>query len=272
MVDRPAFRGSSRTLGVIQEVSVVQIKNARIQSDSYGPRTQTVDTLVLHYTALDLESSLRVLQYRGVSAHYVLAPDGIAYKILNNDEVAWHAGVSMWRGKKLVNGRSIGVEIVNLDGNKNDYPQAQITALVELCKRITSENPSIANANVVGHSDVAPKRKVDPGKAFPWRLLADQGVGLWPKPSSTTQIGTETQIQTLLEHCGYPKTHGYGKKGEAYVMVDDPTSPPSGVTGVVPVETRDILKAFQLHYQPSSATGIPNLATMRLLEGLAAAQ
>lgn len=251
---------------------MVQIKSARIESDSYGARTQKVDTLVLHYTALDLESSLRVLRYRGVSAHYVLAPDGVAYQILNNDEVAWHAGVSMWRGKKLVNGRSIGVEIVNLDGNAHDYPQAQVTALVELCQKIISENPSITNANVVGHSDVAPKRKVDPGKKFPWKLLADRGVGLWPKLSATTQIGTDTQIQALLEQCGYAKPHGYGKKGETYVMVDDPTSPPPGVTGVVPVKTRDILKAFQLHYQPSSATGIPDLETMQLLEGLAALQ
>lgn len=251
---------------------MVQIKNARIQSDSFGVRTQKVDTLVLHYTALDLESSLRVLRYRGVSAHYVLAPDGVAYKILNNDEVAWHAGVSMWRGRKLVNGRSIGVEVVNLDGNKNDYPPAQIAALVELCKTIISENPSITNANVIGHSDVAPKRKVDPGKTFPWKHLADQGVGLWPKLSATNQIGTDSQIQALLEQCGYARPHGYGKKGEAYVMVDDPASPPSGVAGVVPVLPRDILKAFQLHYQPGSATGTPNLATMRLLEGLAAAQ
>lgn len=251
---------------------MVQINNARIKSDSFGARTQKIDTLVLHYTALDLESSLRVLRYRGVSAHYVLAPDGVAYQILNNDEVAWHAGVSMWRGKNLVNGRSIGVEIVNLDGNENDYPQTQITALIELCKKIISENPSITNANVVGHSDVAPKRKVDPGKNFPWELLADHGVGLWPKRSLTTQIGSDSQIQSLLEQCGYAKPHGYGKKGEAYVMVDDPALPPPGVTGVVPVKTGDILKAFQLHYQPSFVTGTPNVETMRLLEGLAAAQ
>jgi N-acetylmuramoyl-L-alanine amidase len=251
---------------------VLQIVDSRIQSDSYGLRTQKVDTLVLHYTALDLESSLRVLRYRGVSAHYVLGPDGVAYKILNNDEVAWHAGVSMWRGKKLVNGRSIGIEIVNLDGNQNDYPQIQVAALIELCKKIMSENPSITSANVVGHSDIAPKRKVDPGKLFPWKLLADQGVGLWPRASSTTQIGTESQIQALLEQCGYARPHGYGKKGETYVMVDDPASPPPGVTGVVPVRTMDILRAFQLHYQPGTATGTPDLATMRLLEGLAAAQ
>lgn len=251
---------------------MLQIKPARIQSESYGPRTQKIDTIVLHYTAIDLESSLRVLRYRGVSAHYVLAPDGIAYKILNDDEVAWHAGVSMWRGRKLTNGRSIGIEIVNLDGNKFGYPQVQMSALVELCQKIVADNPLITSTNIVGHSDVAPKRKVDPGTKFPWKTLADSGVGFWPKPSTANKIGSEAQIQALLEQCGYARPHGYGKKGEAYVLVDDPSAPPAGVTNVVSVTTKDILKAFQLHYQPSSATGTPNLATMRLLEGLAAGQ
>jgi N-acetylmuramoyl-L-alanine amidase len=254
------------------EIDMLQIKNARIQSESFGPRTQKIDTIVLHYTAIDLEASLRVLRYRGVSAHYVLAPDGVAYKILNDNEVAWHAGVSMWRGRKLTNGRSIGIEIVNLDGNKFAYPAAQMSALVELCQKIVTDNPFITPQNIVGHSDVAPKRKVDPGTKFPWKMLAENGVGYWPKPSNTNSIGSEAQIQALLEQCGYPTPHGYGKKGEAYVWVDDPNAPPPGVSNVVPVQTKDILKAFQMHYQPSSATGTPNLATMRLLEGLAAGQ
>jgi N-acetylmuramoyl-L-alanine amidase len=251
---------------------MLQIKAARIKSESFSTRIQKVDTLVLHYTALDLESSLRVLRYRGVSAHYVLAPDGVAYKLLNNNEVAWHAGVSMWRGRKLVNGRSIGIEIVNLDGNKNAYPDVQMLALVELCKVIMAENPDITVQNIVGHSDVAPKRKVDPGAKFPWKALAASGLGLWPTASSATAVGTEAQIQSLLERCGYASPHGYGKKGEMYVLVDDPMAPPAGVSSIVPVRTKDILRAFQLHYQPSNATGSPNLATMRLLEGLAAAQ
>lgn len=251
---------------------MLQIRNARIQSDSFGPRTQKVDTLVLHYTALDLESSLRVLRYRGVSAHYVLAPDGTAHRILNDDEVAWHAGVSMWRGRKLVNGRSIGIEIVNLDGNKNAYPDVQMAALVELCHKVMADNPAITARNVVGHSDVAPRRKVDPGKKFPWKTLAESGIGLWPTPSAATAVGTDAQIQALLEQCGYASPHGYGKKGETYVLVDDPSAPPAGVTGVVAVDTPDILKAFQLHYQSGAATGVASVATMRLLEGLAAVQ
>ncbi len=249
-----------------------KIQDARIQSDSYSQRTQKVDTLVLHYTALDLQSSLRVLRYRGVSVHFVLAEDGTAYKILNNDEVGWHAGVSMWRGKKNVNARSIGIEIVNLDGNKNNYPPAQTQSLIELCKQIMAENPLIKPQNVVGHSDVAPKRKADPGSKFPWQELAAKGIGLWPTPTATQAAGTKEQVQKLLEACGYAKPHGYGKKGDAYVFVDDPAAPPAGVSGVVRVGTEDILKAFQLHYLPAQANGVASVETMRMLEGLAAAQ
>lgn len=251
---------------------MLRIRNARIQSGSFGPRVQKVDTLVLHHTALDLEASLRVLRYRDVSAHYVLATDGVAYRILNDDEVAWHAGISMWRGRKRVNSRSIGVEIVNLDGNRSPYPETQIAALIELCRRIMAENPGIRPGNVVGHADVAPKRKVDPGSMFPWKRLAADGVGLWPRLSSAKRIGSKARIQSLLEQCGYPRPHGFGTKGGSFVMFDDPKSPPAGVAGVVSVGTRDILRAFQLHYQPGSAMGVANLTTMRLLEGLAAAQ
>lgn len=251
---------------------MLNVIDARIQSQSFRQRTQAVNTLVLHYTALDLEPSLRVLRYRGVSAHYVLAPDGTAYKILNNDEVAWHAGVSLWRGKKEVNARSIGVEIVNLDGNRNAYPEAQVSALIKLCQKIRAENPLIKTRDVVGHSDVAPKRKVDPGKHFPWKSLAEQGIGLWPTPSNTTAPASAAQVQALLEACGYAKPHGYGSKGDSYVLVENPDAPPPGVSGLVHVRTADILKAFQLHYLPDSANGVADQATVRLLEGLAAAQ
>jgi N-acetylmuramoyl-L-alanine amidase len=250
----------------------MNIEDARIQSGSFRARTQPVDTLVLHYTALDLEASLRVLRYRGVSAHYVLGEDGTAYKILNNDEVAWHAGVSMWRGKKDVNARSIGIEIVNLDGNVHAYPKVQMDALVTLCQKIIAENPRIMPQNVVGHSDVAPKRKVDPGKKFPWKALADNGIGLWPTNTAAAPVGTEAQIQALLERCGYAKPHGYGTKGDGYVFVDNPDAPPAGVSKVVRVGTKDMLRAFQLHYLPNAATGSANGATMGALLSVAAQQ
>lgn len=249
---------------------MLTINNARIRSNSFRKRTEQVDTLVLHYTALDLQTSLRVLREQGVSVHYVLAEDGTVYKILEDNEVAYHAGVSMWRGKTGVNARSIGIEIVNLDGNTHDYPAAQIAALIELCRMILTRNPGILPGNVVGHSDIAPKRKVDPGEKFPWRQLADAGIGLWPTDIPDEPVGTTAEIQTLLEACGYPKEHGYGMRGESYAYVADPDNPPADVSKVVRVSTKDILGAFQLRYQPGSVPGVATSATMGMLRTLAA--
>jgi len=247
---------------------MLTIQNARIQSASFRPRTETVDTLVLHFTALDLESSLRILRYGDVSSHYVLAEDGTVYQILEDYEVGWHAGLSMWRGKPGVNGRSIGIEIVNLDGNTIDYPAAQIAALIELCTAIIARNPGISPRNVVGHSDIAPRRKDDPGRKFPWKELAEAGIGLWPASIEAEPVGTLQQIQSLLESCGYPKEHAYGIRDGAYVSLSDPENPPVGVSNVVRVMTPDILRAFQLRFQPDSATGIATPETMGMLRKL----
>lgn len=249
---------------------MLTIKNARIQSASFRPRTEKVDTLVLHFTALDLEASLRVLRYGGVSSHYVLAEDGTVYQILEDSEVGWHAGLSMWRGKTGVNGRSIGIEIVNLDGNTRDYPAAQIEALIELCTAIIVRNPGISPRNVVGHSDIAPKRKNDPGVKFPWKRLAEAGIGLWPSGIENEPVGQRPQIQSLLEACGYPKEHAFGARDGAYVYVFEPANPPAHVSNVVRVSTTDILRAFQLRFQPDMATGIALPSTMGLLRRLAA--
>ena len=249
---------------------MLTIKNARIQSTSFRPRTEKVDTLVLHFTALDLESSLRILRYGDVSSHYVLAEDGSVWKILEDNEVAWHAGLSMWHGRPNVNGRSIGVEIVNLDGNTRDYPATQIAALIELCTTIITRNPGISPRNIVGHSDIAPKRKDDPGRKFPWKELAEAGIGLWPTTMQDEPVGTQQQIQSLLEACGYPQEHAYGIKGGGYVSISDPANPPDGVSNVVMVTTADILRAFQLRFQPESVTGIATPVTMGILRRLSA--
>ena len=116
-----------------------------------------------------------------VSAHYVLAEDGTVHRLVPEDRVAWHAGRSHWRGREALNATSVGVEIVNLHGDRHDYPEAQIAALIELCHGILARHPAIVPRNVVGHSDIAPKRKIDPGLRFPWSVLAEAGIGLWPR-------------------------------------------------------------------------------------------
>jgi N-acetylmuramoyl-L-alanine amidase len=202
-----------------------------------------IDVLVLHYTELPLEESLRVLsddsRERRVSAHHVVGEDGTLYRLVPEERVAWHAGQSHWRGRDGLNASSIGIEIVNLHGDHHDYPQAQVTALIELCRSILARHPAIVPRNVVGHSDIAPRRKVDPGLRFPWRRLAESGIGLWPRPGARPLTG---DVQAALERFGYPPAQHVG--------------------------TADIVAAFQRRFRPGLVDGIADDETRSLLGDL----
>ncbi len=157
----------------------------RTPSPNFGPRhAAAVDMLVLHYTGMPSagEALARLCDpAAGVSAHYLVDEDGSVHALVAEAERAWHAGVASWRGGTDVNSRSIGIELVN-PGHEFGYrafPAAQIDALMELGRGILGRHP-IPARNVVGHSDVAPTRKEDPGELFPWPRLHSGGLGLWP--------------------------------------------------------------------------------------------
>ena len=214
-------------------------------SPNSAPRADgtIVDILVLHYTELPLQESLDILsddkRDGRVSAHYVLAEDGTAYRLVPEERIAWHAGRSSWRGREALNGTSIGIEIVNLHGDRHDYPPQQIAALIELCRAILARHPAIEPRNVVGHSDIAPQRKVDPGRRFPWKTLADAGIGLWPRAGGRPLDG---DLHAALQRYGY--------------------APP------IAVPPREIVKAFQRHFRPARVDGIADPETRTLLAGL----
>ena len=222
-----------------------ELKIGERPSPNHAPRAADapVDILVLHYTELPLEESLEVLcdsaRPHRVSSHYVLAEDGTAYRLVPEDCVAWHAGLSHWRGREALNGTSIGIEIVNLHGDRHDYPAVQIDALIELCQGIVRRHPRIVARNIVGHSDIAPQRKIDPGRRFPWATLAAAGIGLWPKGRTRPLDG---KIQPGLQRLGY--------------------APP------VAVPPKEIIKAFQRHYRPAKVDGMPDPETLALLGDL----
>jgi N-acetylmuramoyl-L-alanine amidase len=169
----------------------------------------------------------------------VLAEDGTVFRLVPEDRVAWHAGRSSWRGREALNASSIGIEIVNLDGDHHDYPQKQVEALIKLCREIMARHRAIVPRNVVGHSDVAPLRKIDPGLRFPWRTLASAGVGLWPRPGARP---VEGDIQAALQRFGYP--------------------PP------LTVAPAEILKAFQRRFRPDRVDGVADRETRALLADL----
>ena len=214
-----------------------------LPSPNHAARQSAVDVLVLHYTEMALDDSLKALRDdrrpNRVSSHYVLAEDGTVYRLVPEDRVAWHAGRSYWRGHEALNGTSIGIEIVNLHGDRHDYPDGQIAALIELCRDIIGRHPAIEPRNVVGHSDIAPKRKDDPGLRFPWVTLATSGIGLWPRPGADPLGG---DIQMALQRFGYPPA--------------------------IDVTTADVVASFQRRYRPARADGIADAETRSLLADL----
>jgi N-acetylmuramoyl-L-alanine amidase len=224
-----------------------------------------IDTLVLHHTAVPLDASLDLLRFGAVSSHYLVDTNGDVYRLVDERRVAWHAGLSWWRDARSLNATSIGIEIVNLDGNQYAYPPAQQAAVIALCREVIARHPAIEPRNVVAHSDIAPQRKNDPGTLFFWRALAAAGVGLWSDVIASDDDGPSDKVEALLRRFGYPPPHRYGRRDERFVYVDGTRG---GITDVVDVDLVDIVIAFQRHYRPARVDGIPDPETMARLRDL----
>lgn len=232
-------------------------------SPNFGERNDvsSPDMIVLHYTGMaDAASALSRLCTAGteVSAHYVVLEDGNIIQCVPESKRAWHSGNSHWAGEADVNSRSIGIEIVNRghDLGYPDFPLRQIAAVITLCKGIIIRREIPAH-RIVGHSDVAPGRKKDPGEKFPWRLLADSGVGHWVEPApiargESKMLGASgdevTALQEALARYGYeiPVTGRYDNK------------------------TVDVVAAFQRHFRPDYIDGVADYSTLTTLEELLA--
>ncbi len=224
-----------------------------------------VQYLVIHFTSEDFASSLKVLTQGPVSAHYLVRDDPpIVYRLVDENRRAWQAGVSSWKGQTQLNAASIGIEIVNL-GDRGppgtppeeltwfDYPKAQMDVVVALVKDIVKRH-QIRPDRVVGHSDIAPQRKVDPGPRFPWKRLADEGLVVWPDPAVVAQRrpAFEERLPDVAWFQQRLEQHGFAvpKTGEL-----DPA-------------TRRVVSAFQMKYRPQRFDGTPDAETAALLDAL----
>jgi N-acetylmuramoyl-L-alanine amidase len=178
------------------------------------PAGTPVDMLVIHYTGMQsFDDALDRLADPAakVSAHYAIGRDGVIYRMVAEDQRAWHAGVSSWRGHTDINGRSIGIELENKghEYGYENFADAQMSALIGLCREILARHP-IPSRNVVGHSDVAPTRKVDPGEKFDWARMAAAGIGLWPDPIDREVALTPCDFLYGLIKFGYDLTDEAG--------------------------------------------------------------
>jgi N-acetylmuramoyl-L-alanine amidase len=219
--------------------------------------------IIVHYTVSDLPSSIKILTQQVVSSHYLLTNEAvpITYRLVDETLQANHAGVSNWKNYTLLNSSSIGIEIVNpgftTDANGvrtwYPFPQNQIDALIVLLKDIVARN-HIPPENILGHSDIAPGRKQDPGPMFPWFQLAQAGLIQWPdgarvtalKPVYAAQLPDIVWFQKRLAQFGYATPQ----------------------TGELDTATRNVLISFQMKYRPAFIDGTPDAETAALLDVL----
>lgn len=220
-----------------------------------------VQFLVLHFTSSDFPSSLEILTHGPVSSHYLVSdPPVTVYRLVDEERRAYHAGLSSWRGNTQLNASSIGIEIVNLGSNGDsaegpfaEYPDEQIATVIELVKDIVKRH-QIRPQHIVGHSDIAPQRKVDPGPKFPWKRLADAGLIPWPDAAAVAARRAEFE-QSLPDVAWFQQRlarHGFAVPAH----------------GELDAATRNVLRAFQMKYRPARHDGEPDAETAALLEVL----
>jgi len=214
--------------------------------------------IVIHFTDENFDSALHILTKTGVSSHYLVDADPpTIYRLVDESRRAAHAGVSFWKGERMLNSSSIGIEIVNL-GDRDDtvqdfepYPDRQIDAVIKLVRDIARRH-AVPPHRIVGHNDIAPQRKTDPGPRFPWHRLFEEGLIPWPdsalvaaaRPSYEQQLPSIDWFQRKLAEHGYEiETHG--RLDEA---------------------TRRVIAVFQMKYRPARFDGLPDAETAALLD------
>jgi N-acetylmuramoyl-L-alanine amidase len=250
-------------MSFVPDSSVVAAVKA---SPNHGERKNGIapDLIVLHYTGMATgEEALQRLCTRGseVSAHYVVFEDGRIVQCVRESRRAWHAGESSWSGDTDVNSRSIGIEVVNPGHALGypDFPLRQIAAVIALCRGIVVRRQIRAD-RVLAHSDVAPGRKQDPGEKFPWRLLHESGVGLWVKPveitAATPGLALGDSGDSVSDLQAKLADYGYGV----------------AVSGRYDEQTRDVVAAFQRHFQQDRVTGVADASMRTTLDLLLSAR
>ncbi|MBU6320855.1 MAG: N-acetylmuramoyl-L-alanine amidase [Alphaproteobacteria bacterium] len=234
-------------------------------SPNFNERAHSIDMLVLHYTGMrDGPTALHRLQDPSpprVSSHYLVEEDGRIFSLVAEAWRAWHAGAGKWRDRDDINSRSIGIEIVNggHDFGLPSFPESQVLSVIRLCQGICGRW-AIPQIGIVGHSDIAPDRKQDPGERFPWRRLAEAGVGFWPSATFEPELSAPGPyadkgdlIASVAKVRNALKTIGYDLS----------------TTEVYDNSMKNVLKAFQRRWRPSCVSGIADPETAFLIHEVA---
>ncbi len=251
-------------------------------SANYNSR---VSIIVIHHTTANFSDSLRILtkpSSNSVSSHYLIPePDDESYgksviktfELVPESERAWHAGASYWGGKTGLNDQSIGIELVNrtwchrtsAPDEENtempdrlcfypDFADKQIELLADLLDDILERHPDIKATNIIGHADIAPDRKIDPGPRFPWQRLAVLGYGAWFDDETVIRYWEQFRLQPLpiINIQKALNSYGYGVE----------------LTGELDKQTQNVLRAFQMHFRPMEVNSKPSVNTVATLFAL----
>ena len=238
------------------------VKINQAPSPNFDERTLPISLLILHYTGMKTGAEalerMRDPQAK-VSAHYMVEEDGQIFQLVDEYKRAWHAGVSEWQGETNINSNSIGIEIVNgghdwpnENGALPDFPDVQINAVIALSKDILSRHSPLT---VLGHSDIATARKIDPGENFPWQGLAAAGLGYWPDVQSEDR-------RILFEAGSRDRGVAIVQRGLAHIGYG------ARVTGVMDENTKLIIEAVQRRYRPDQIDGAVDIQTMDVIKAL----
>ena len=217
------------------------VKKKRLNKD--------IRAIIIHYTGMQSErESLKRLTTAAskVSAHYVINRSGKIFKLVNENNVAWHAGKSKWKNYKNLNKNSIGIELVN-KGHQygyQKYTKIQIKKLIKLCKYLIKKY-RIKKSLILGHSDIAPLRKIDPGEKFPWKYLSLNGVGFYPNLKGKNKTKLKPQSKLFFKYLD--------KIGYKYLKTNF---------------KKKIIKNFQRRYRPGKVDGILDQETLKISEFL----
>lgn len=230
-------------------------------SPNFGPRRDgfRADMIILHYTGMETGDAAEAWlcdPASEVSSHYLVHEDGRVVQMVRESDRAWHAGKSSWRGVTDINSCSVGIEIVNPGHvyGYPDFPACQIDAVIALCTDIAQRH-AVTPERVLGHSDVAPGRKVDPGERFPWGQLALAGIGHFVAPAPLkggrflTCGDRGKAVETLQSMLSI---YGYGVE----------------ISGRFDAATQTVVAAFQRHFRPERVDGVADRSTLDTLQRL----
>ena len=210
---------------------------------------KSIKCLVIHYTGMqsERESIKRLCNPKSkVSSHYLINQNGKVYRLVMDNRIAWHAGKSCWGKYKNLNKNSIGIEMVN-KGHKfgyTNFKKKQLSSLIKICKNLIKKY-KIKRENIVGHSDIAPLRKIDPGKYFPWKKLSENMIGLWSESEPKDIILKKNDLMLLLKNLkkiGYP-----------YIEFNTKNS-----------NNSKVIDAFHRHFLPNQLGKKPTITSLKI--------